>query len=638
MQGNIACTKKSFEKVKIEKNIFMDRVANLNLIVGFQSPYFLLNAQSKKDYVISFLLDQLKQQTSSSRWAKENPENIKIWKQSKFGIFREIKILEKRRIHITSYIRGKGSNKFEVKKAWFVNQTIENNFWKLRKNAESNEKCNNLTTILVDHDFLIWCYVNIKFRSEKTKNKNILCGTNNKWFKEIRNSIKNKEFCFKPYRKMCSTKSIKKLKFFILPSFRDQMIQEAMRVLLSIVYTKNLYELFQGFLKPSRQKALNLISLRYNKVNWFFKGSFQQHLNINESVLIYFLRKKIQDKFFINLVYKFFCVGYNKNVDSLDLMAANARQRKTLIFELFDIYMQSLDAWILNILIPKHTKSNWKKICYKHHSAIKVTTIPINEFFKNFVCNNNYYTKIFYVRYVNYFFIGVVGSKKTCERIKDEIQFFLKKNLILTFDLKNTKTIYPILNRVFFLGYSISCIFSKKVKAWSNLIGKFHRTVTKIVFTVSIKRILKQLRKKGFLNSKNKPIKNSNYVHNKLIKIVSFYKSLERKIMDYYSMAINFNRLAFKVHYILKYSCVLTIGSKMSFKTKKKTFKCFGKNLTVKTEKISISYVFIPYINFNSNFISLKNTIKPFTDSTIMDYIGFANSRLACYSNKFKNT
>jgi hypothetical protein len=67
LQGNIACTKKSFEKVKIEKNIFMDRVANLNLIVGFQSPYFLLNAQSKKDYVISFLLNQLKQQTSSSR-------------------------------------------------------------------------------------------------------------------------------------------------------------------------------------------------------------------------------------------------------------------------------------------------------------------------------------------------------------------------------------------------------------------------------------------------------------------------------------------------------------------------------------------------------------------------------------------
>jgi hypothetical protein len=128
LQGNIACTKKSFERVKIEKNIFMDRVTNLNSIVGFQIPYFLLNAQSKKGYVISFLLNQLKQQTSNSRAVKENPKNIKSRKHSKFGIFREIKILEKRRIHITSYIGRKGSNKFKVKKVWFVDQAIESHF------------------------------------------------------------------------------------------------------------------------------------------------------------------------------------------------------------------------------------------------------------------------------------------------------------------------------------------------------------------------------------------------------------------------------------------------------------------------------------------------------------------------------
>lgn len=266
-----------------------------------------------------------------------------------------------------------------------------------------------------------------------------------------------------------------------------------------------------------------------------------------------------------------------------------------------------------------------------------MNTIPINELFKNFVCNNNYYTKIFYVRHVNCIFIGLIGSKKTCKRIKDEMTFFLKKNLVLTFDLENPKTISPIVNRFFFLGYFISCIFLKKVKVWYNLIGRFHRTVTKIVFTVPIKRILQQLRKKGFLNNRNNPIKNSNHVHNKLIKIVSFYKSLEQKIMNYYSIAINFSRLAFRVHYILKYSCMLTIGFKMGFETSKKTFKCYGKNLTVKTEKMSISYVFIPYINFNSNFTVLRNTIKPLNNFLIKDYIIFVIYRMACYPTKFKN-
>jgi hypothetical protein len=67
-------------------------------------------------------------------------------------------------------------------------------------------------------------------------------------------------------------------------------------------------------------------------------------LSVDQKVLIPFLRKKIQDKFFIDLVYKFLCVGYTKNSNSLILTAANVAQRKTLMFDLFDIYMQSLDT------------------------------------------------------------------------------------------------------------------------------------------------------------------------------------------------------------------------------------------------------------------------------------------------------
>lgn len=63
---------------------------------------------------------------------------------------------------------------------------------------------------------------------------------------------------------------------------------------------------------------------------------------------------------------------------------------------------------------------------------------------------------------------------------------------------------------------------------------------------------------------------------------------MERGILNYYSLATNYSKLAGKIHYILKYSCVLTIASKMKLATKKKVFKKYGKDLNILNEKKKI--------------------------------------------------
>ena len=77
--------------------------------------------------------------------------------------------------------------------------------------------------------------------------------------------------------------------------------------------------------------------------------------------------------------------------------------------------------------------------------------------------------------------------------------------------------------------------------------------------------------------------------------IVESYKSIERGVINYYSMANNYGRLAARVHYILKYSCALTISSKMKLRTMRGAFKRYGKNLEIKVRDKSISY---PNISF----------------------------------------
>ena len=51
------------------------------------------------------------------------------------------------------------------------------------------------------------------------------------------------------------------------------------------------------------------------------------------------------------------------------------------------------------------------------------------------------------------------------------------------------------------------------------------------------------------------------------------------------SFANNFGRFAARIHWILRYSCALTIATKMKLKTLNKVFSKYGKNLSVKDEK-----------------------------------------------------
>jgi hypothetical protein len=79
--------------------------------------------------------------------------------------------------------------------------------------------------------------------------------------------------------------------------------------------------------------------------------------------------------------------------------------------------------------------------------------------------------------------------------------------------------------------------------------------------------------------------------------MIEHYKMVEKGILQYYKLANNYGRVAARVHYILKYSCVLTIASKMKLKTKKRVFNKYGKNLNIKDElgKIIIEYPTVDY-------------------------------------------
>jgi hypothetical protein len=200
------------------------------------------------------------------------------------------------------------------------------------------------------------------------------------------------------------------------------------------------------------------------------------------------------------------------------------------------------------------------------------------------------FPRLYYVRYEDNFFFGVIGSKEHCLEIRREIKEYLKKELALTLNIDKTKITHGETGKALFLGYNINCMSKSKKAVACNSEEVVSAKTSNCRINAPIKQIVEKLKDKGFVSAKNKPTRNGRYVNFDLWDIVKTYKTIERGILNYYSLANNYVRVAARVHFILKYSCALTICSKMKLRTLRGVFKKYGKHLTIIQKGKVISY------------------------------------------------
>lgn len=91
--------------------------------------------------------------------------------------------------------------------------------------------------------------------------------------------------------------------------------------------------------------------------------------------------------------------------------------------------------------------------------------------------------------------------------------------------------------------------------------------------------------------------------------------------MNYYSLANNYGRIAARVHFILKYSCALTICSKIKLRTLRGGFKKYGKNLTILQNGKKIDYPSITYKRPNIKYeVRKAQNVESLVDGLINRY------------------
>lgn len=631
-KGTTACTKSIPEVVKpradCQLKINMSRLTNpsYNFLAGSEVPK---NISSVRNYVVFFTLDKLNMPATSSRHKKGSSKLITRQKQTEFGMIRNGKPWGSRKARSTKNLLRKEPTYVSLEKT-VLSGTFESKQLKvLKSNIISNKKCTNLSIIMSDPNFLIAAWVKIKSKSGSLTpalNKDTLDEIELSWFEETANTMRNGKFQFSPSRRIYTPKPNGKKRPLTIPSPKDKIVQEAMRFLLLLIFEGNFNEDSHGWVtNRGCHTALNQIKMQFNHDNWFIEGELEQQFpTLNHEIIVNLLKQKIEDQAFIDLIYKYLRVGYGEKPNSIIPMKIGTSQRGVLSPILANIYMTPFDNWVKNYLKPKYNIGKRKKTNPLYTKMIrngKVTDHSIQSTHSR----DNKFLRLHYVRYADDFIMGLNGPKIYCKKIVEECNQFLNNELKLTLNLEKIKITHSQKESATFLGHTIHRTKFQKMKIDINSTGKKTRRTTNTVLDGPIEKIVRKLHEKGYAKKNGNPTRNGRFINHNLYDMIQHYKEVERGILQYYSLANNYGRVAARVHYILKYSCALTIASKMKLSTLRRVFKKHGKDLNVK-DKHGNTITNYPVVSYKRPKKIPKTSI--FDYSNLEDHIDKLDNRM----------
>lgn len=427
-----------------------------------------------------------------------------------------------------------------------------------------------------------------------------------KYIAEIIENLKNETYKPNPTRRIHIEKSNGKTRPLGIPTFKDKLIQEAIRMILEAIYDPIFSRNSHGF-RPKRSCHTALLQIKkdFTGVKWFIEGDIKGCFdNIDHKILIKTIQKKIKDARFIKLIYSFLKAGYLEGWKYKETFSGTP-QGGILSPILANIYLNKLDMFInklkkdFDFLIPKsmHTpeyqrimnkrlKLNAKiKKCENEQRQELIQTYKdlTKEVFKipAKLCIDK---KIKYVRYADDTLLGINGTKMECEQIKEKISEFISNELKM--ELNQEKTLITHSNTYArFLGYDIRVRRNSEVRPKGKGGFKARTLNNKVELSIPFAdKIEKFLFLHGIVeqrkdNGKLEPCRRKNLNYLTELEIVSSYNAELRGMCNYYNLAVNFNKLIY-FNYLMEYSCLKTLANKHKSKVSKIISKykdCKGK-------------------------------------------------------------
>lgn len=458
-----------------------------------------------------------------------------------------------------------------------------------------------LIHIVSDVNTLILAYEYIKSKpgnSTPGVDSTTLDKINLEWFYNVSSKLKAGKFKFSPARRSYIPKrgNKKEKRPLTISSPRDKVVQQAILFILEAVYEPSFWDYSHGS-RPGRgtHTALKYIKYKFKESKWCIEADIESNFpNINHKILLNLLKKRITCPKFLSLIKNSIKAGYVENgkffESNIGLFQGNITSPI-----LNNVYLHELDSF-MDGLINLFTcgKRRKKNPAYRRFSYLMEKAADDSFTIKNLRKQrrklnskdpfDRSFKRLYYVRYVDDFVVGVIGSREETVEIEDKIREFLKNRLKLTLSPEKTLITYFSKQYISFLGTFIKGTWerTKKLAAVKRKgVTRKEKITSRTVLKAPIKSLFEKATLNGFFKKRNQefvPTKVGRCINLEHEDILRYYNSIIHGILNYYSFANNHKSLGSLIHG-LKFSCARTLALKYKLRHISKVFRKFGSKL-----------------------------------------------------------
>ena len=499
---------------------------------------YLLNI---KVYVVPLISVQFNKRTinySSRRCGK--PKDSYGLKQLEFGISRNVYLYSwgKRKIHSTFFLnlKRKESSYTEFMRLVLRGSDLYKSLIRLNTQFVFLEYLTNLTYLLSNFEFLSLSWHLIKFRNKKLllkEDQKLLNYQFELWALHVIRVFKSGNLVFGSNLVFTDQKCSKFL-------YGDLIISQSVYTLLLIIF-ECYNRQFMDSGELSKGLKLGCIRKTSKSMRWFLTGN----LIFNKERFMSIFSNKVVDQSLKDLLYKYVSSVYFNSLKELECY-----EHEMLCYLVLNIYYNKFDEWIQGSLSVRYTGNNYFILC----GTLFGSSANIN---------------FIYIRHLSSVFLGIFNSREISVELLNRVEerFY---DMALDFKFHSNFTLH--FKKFIFLGYSIS-----------------QNSYSFVRVEAPLEVIIKSLKNLGFLSKRGTPTRNCKYLDIELSNILCNYLRIELSILKQYYFSDNFDDFSKQVFYLLKYSCALTICSKMRLGTLRKTFKKYGSYLSVREKDKVVS-------------------------------------------------